>query len=106
MNSDNSFDQFASCGGASRRCRPGRKATPLLVNAASSVEWSYIRGLFLTDGCSFTTKVRTGVGYRVQFYLGRNEAGITHKVVELAPRRAESLRLPSKRLAEDGYRGG
>jgi hypothetical protein len=83
MNIDNNFDQFDSCGEASKRCCPGRRPTPPRVDALSPAEWNYLRGLFLADGCSFTMKVRTGLDYRVNFYLGGNETGVIHKVVEL-----------------------
>lgn len=95
MNIDNSFDLSVICDGASKRCRSGGQPVPLRVDALSQAEWSYLRGLFLTDGCSDLSKKQGR--YRVRFLLQGNEGELASRVAELLSRAGLNPRIYTDR---------
>jgi hypothetical protein len=77
----------------------------LNIDTLSSQEWSYLHGLFLTDGCSDISRIRgSPIGYRVIFYFGGksdDEKASAHKVAGLLKRIGLNPRIkavPGKRM--------
>jgi hypothetical protein len=81
-NDDCGFDGSDSGWSVPKRC--GLKCRELRVDALSSEEWSYLRGLFLADGCSYIK--RRECNYHVRFFFQKDEVELTRRVVEMTRR--------------------
>ncbi len=86
MINSNGLDESGQCAGSSKPHSLGN-LRELRVDALSSKEWSYLLGLFLTDGSADFWLRKSGCGrWRVRFYLQGGEKEIAHRVAELLTR--------------------